>query len=1177
LNKIKKLLLGKPFKILAGILLTYLAFAYFAVNPLAKRILPWVAENKLASHLTVDQVKFDPLRLILTVNNLRLTRLDGAPLAGFNRLYLNMETSGLLHFAWRLKDIRLTAPQVTLDIAPDGKLNWADLIFKLNEDKQEDSGMARVLIDRILIEQGNIQYAERNHDSPFKVVLQPLGLELDGLSTLPKDRGDYLIVAKLPEQGGTLKWKGDLALNPLASSGKVDVQGVKLAKLMQVLEQHSLPINIKQGELETSFAYTFAMVKNGPELKPQAQLKNIALKLNQVTGTLASNKGRSEVGMQQLNVTLPQLDFSKQQNTELNFRGLNVVSQQISITRDKVDLFKLGELDVKAVDFDLASNQLKVAEILLKDGVVKGKRNQSRAVDWVQLLEGLRTTEQSPIKQNVEAKKPFSFDVANVELQHWQAHYQDQLLTHPLSVTVKDINTGLTVSGLDGAVEIKQLNSQISGVLLQSSLYPKPVARLTKISLGNGSVDLASSAIKIGSVVFSGLQTQVLRAADKSLNWQDIFKEHNAGKVAMKHQPDNKANQANNWKWSLERMALENASVHIEDKTTSTPVLLDIQNAMLELRNTTQALAKPALLKAKFQVKQGGMFDANGKIAMLPMKADVQFKLDKLALKPFAPYINQIALLKLNDGAANVYGKLAVKSDKSLNGQFQGGFSINNLAISEEGADATFLAWKSVSSDTLKLAIAPNHLHMDELHLEQPVGKFIIYEDKTLNIKRILRAPQPAEPAQAASLQTTPVQLATSSVVETTSQETFPIAVERLSINNADLEFADLSLKPQFGTQIHSLTGVINGLSTSPSTLAQVELDGKVDEFGSARIRGSVQPFKATEFTDLKLEFHNLEMNRLTPYSGKFAGRRIDSGKLSVDLEYKIKQHQLTGENKFVINKLRLGERVDSADATSLPLDLAIAILEDSDGVIDLDLPVSGSLDDPQFSYGKIVWKAIVNVLGKIVTAPFRALGKLFGMSSDKLEAIVFDVGVSKLSPQEQEKLKSIANVMSKRPSLTLNMTPSFDPASDKAALQEQAIRRDVLNEMGLKLKVGEQPGPVDLNNTKVQSALEVLLKERTGGGRSLKVVENLKNYFKKSKPEDLPKYSAMLQQLEQMVAVPDTDLISLANARAKAVQSYLVENASMDAKHISIAEAVKITGDGKTVNLKMDLGVAKK
>lgn len=376
-------------------------------------------------------------------------------------------------------------------------------------------------------------------------------------------------------------------------------------------------------------------------------------------------------------------------------------------------------------------------------------------------------------------------------------------------------------------------------------------------------------------------------------------------------------------------------------------------------------------------------------------------------------------MLKLADGQAGVRRKLSLNAGKTLSGKFAGGFSIDNLTINEEIDDRLFLSWKSVSSDSLRLSLAPDKLHMDELRVVHPVGTIIIFEDKTMNVQRILRpqtaAGTPPSPAPAK---------------DPNAPEKFPVTVDRVSVDNGDLEFADLSLVPQFGTHMHTLGGVINGLSTDAASTAQVELDGKVDDYGSARIRGSIQPFRATDFTDLKLAFRNLEMNRLTPYSGKFAGRKIDSGKMSVDLEYKIKNRQLSGENKFVINTLKLGERVESPDAVSLPLDLAIALLEDSNGVIDLDLPISGSLDDPQFSYGKIIWKAIVNVIGKVATAPFRALGKLLGISSEKLEAVDFDPGVAALAPPEQEKLKAIADAMSKRPALALRIAPTFDPVA---------------------------------------------------------------------------------------------------------------------------------------------------
>ncbi len=1025
--KIRKILASLYFRIIAGLLAVYLVFSYFAVDPLAQRILPGFAEKNLASQLQVDRVSFDPLRLILTVDGLRLSTHDGSPLASFERLYVNMEASGLFRFAWRFKDIRLTAPQVTLDIAPDGQLNWSELLARLSEgEKEESATIARVLIDHILIEHGNILYEERNRSTPFRAVLQPLGLELDGLSTLPQDRGDYAILAQLPEQGGTLKWKGDLGLNPLISSGEVEVEGIKLAKLAEIVRTEADMVKVTEGELGTRFSYRFAIVKGDTESFPQVQVENLGLILDRVAADLTAPTGaQSSVALEQLSLQLPALSFSMQTGAQLSFQNLDMALQQLSLTSQNNILFSLNQAELNGLGLDLADNQLQAGEILLKQGTINILRSNNGSVDWQQLAEAF--------------------------------------------------------------------SSQPSGVPVTES---------------NASADPPASA------------------------------------------PE--------WKFAVSRLALEGTAVHIEDRTTRTPVVFDIQNLDIELQELSQDLAKPLPLKGALQVKQGGMLEVGGNLVLSPMKADLQVKLADLALKTFSPYINQVALLKLDQGALRIDGKLALDNAKSLKGQFQGGFGVRQLAISEEATGASFLAWKDVASNSLKYTLSPARLHMAELRIIQPAGKFIIYEDGTMNVQRILRQQDAGPPAK----------------VESSGKDNFQIGIERVSVDGANFEFADLTLRPQFGTHINSLSGVINGLSSDPATTAQVELDGKVDEFGSARIRGSVQPFQATDFTDLKLTFQNLEMNRLTPYSGKFAGRKIDSGRLSVDLEYKIKQRQLAGENKFVINKLKLGERVESPDAMSLPLDLAIALLEDSDGLIDLDLPISGSLDDPQFSYGKIIWKAVVNVLTKIVTSPFRALGKLLGADSEKMQDVGFDPGRAELAPQEREKLKTIAEAMNKRPSLTLNLVPAFDPVVDKVALQDLATRRDVLEEMGIKLQADEQSGPIDLGNPKAQSAIERLLKSRTGGGSSLKAVDAVKDYFRKSKPEDLPIYTEKLDQLRATVSVSDEDLLQLAQLRADSMQDYLVKSSELDATRVAIAEASKVTGDGKLVHLRMELGV---
>jgi hypothetical protein len=307
-------------------------------------------------------------------------------------------------------------------------------------------------------------------------------------------------------------------------------------------------------------------------------------------------------------------------------------------------------------------------------------------------------------------------------------------------------------------------------------------------------------------------------------------------------------------------------------------------------------------------------------------------------------------------------------------------------------------------------------------------------------------------------------------------------------------------------------------------------------------------------------------MSRLTPYSGKFAGRRIDAGKLSVDLGYKIKQQQLVGDNKFVINKIKLGEKIESEDAADLPLDLAIAILEDSDGVIDLDLPITGSLDDPEFSYGSIIWKAFTNILTKIVTAPFRALGKLFGGEREDFDGIAFEAGVSEVSPPELEKLTKVSEALAKRQGLSLGIVPSYSNDLDTRAIQETTYRRQVMEEMDVVLEAGQKPGPVDLGNEDVQDAVQALHHQLTKKG----FFKRMASKFEKPEEGYFEKAQA---SLIESVEVTESDLKAVADARAKAIEAALLSN-GVSQDRLSIVDTVDVEAEGDTVKTQLTLDV---
>lgn len=1159
-RKIWQGLTSLPFLMILGFWVSYLLLGYFAVNPLAQRLLPWIAENKLASRLQVERVDYDPLRIAVTAMQLRLTTPEGASLAGFERLHADLELSGLFRFAWRLKEVQLSAPHVTFEVLPGGESNWAALIAKLNETPEEkpSEGMARLLIDHILIERGDMEYIDGNRAEPFRAVLEPLGLELDGFSTLPEDLGDYAILAKLPEQGGTLKWKGELGLNPIVSSGKVELEGLKLAKLLEVLPPNTLPVKLEDGVLKTSFGYQFAMVQD----KPEATVSDFSLALDNAAATLLQSQAQQgRLELKQLAAELPNLQFKMQEQAQVQLDGLKLVLNEVRLTQQDQPLLELPSVVADGVGLDLQAKKLDVGSFNIDQGLVKATRLRDGSVNWQQLhvpAEHADEAAANAAPQEAGDDSPWNIHLNQASVEGVKLDYLDETFKQPLQLAADSLSLSFSFASEQGQSTVEDFKSHIGPFTLRSGSHEQAVARLGSLDLVGGSLNLAQRKARLEAVTLQGLSAEVLRDAEQ-INWQTILEPAQAAAAAQSEAaPVQAASTEAPWAFDLQRFAVTGASLHFSDQSTKMPVTLDIENASLEVKDVSLDTKRALPVSLAFKVKQGGNFNADGKLAPEPLQGDIALKLTDFSLKPFAPYVNQFAMLKLNSGTVGLQGKLNLKQGQKLALQYQGGMHADKLDIIEEDSGQAFLGWRSLAANNVKLALAPDSLHISELKLNEPKGKFIIYEDHSLNVQRILRQ-QPAA-TQATSPASQPQPAATGDAA------VFPVAVDRIRIDNANLEFADLSLTPQFGTHIHTLSGVVNGMSTKPDTTAQVELDGKVDDYGSARIRGSLQPFQATDFTDLKLTFRNLEMNRLTPYSGKFAGRRIDSGKLSVDLEYKIKNRQLAGENKFIVNKLKLGEKVDSEEAVNLPLDLAIALLEDSNGIIDLDLPVSGSLDDPEFSYGKIVWKAIVNVLGKLVTAPFRALGKLLGISSEKLEGLVFDPGSAALAPPEQEKLKVISEALTKRPALILQFAPVVDEKTDGRALQEQAVRNQVAAKMGLKLEAGEKPGPVDIYNKKAQSALDKLAKEQLS--------PEALNAIKEEK-DDVARYGKLLEALNNQAKVEPSDLEALANARLETVQHYLGE-VGLEAGKWQVKPLDKKSDGGSEVQMPLQLGASK-
>ena len=685
-------------------------------------------------------------------------------------------------------------------------------------------------------------------------------------------------------------------------------------------------------------------------------------------------------------------------------------------------------------------------------------------------------------------------------------------------------------------------------------------------------VNLNSRQATVGRVALSEGHVHVVRNAQGKIDLLQALQTMSppATTHAVKQEPSP-------WRYRLEKFDLAGFDAEFNDQAVQPAAKLAASDIALSTEGLSDDWKAAVPLKAAFKVAEGGNFAAEGSIVPALPSADIKLKLTDLSLKPAQPYLAQAVRLKLASGRLSTAGRVRYNGQEA---DYKGDFALRDLRLLEEGG-AVFLVWKSLTSRSFE--VTPSKLDISELTLDGLDTQLIINKDKTLSFKRILK------PSQASAAPAKP--------------SAFVVNLERLRFSRGEMDFADYSLALPFGTRIHALKGVVTGLSTRPDALGQLVLDGQVDDYGIARAVGKIDLMNPTDFTDIKVVFRNIEMARLTPYSATFAGRRITSGKLSLDLEYKIVQRQLQGKNQVVMDKLTLGEKVASPEAHDLPLDLAVSILQDSDGRIDLGLPISGSLDDPKFSYGGIIWQAISNVLSKIVTAPFRALGALFG-GDDKFENIVFEAGSPVLTPPEREKLVRLAEVLTKRPGLSLAVQGVYAD-TDRTAIQDLQLRRTIAGMSGQHLETDEDPGPLAVHQPKVQKALESQFSDRLGGGELAavkegyrlanpgkleqstagKMMSGLTGLFREKRTLSEPEiagmkgvdfYAVLFERLRGTVVVEDKQLLALAASRGEATLVAL-KDAGAPNERLSVLAAEKVAAEGHDVPVKLSLGTAAK
>jgi hypothetical protein len=360
------------------------------------------------------------------------------------------------------------------------------------------------------------------------------------------------------------------------------------------------------------------------------------------------------------------------------------------------------------------------------------------------------------------------------------------------------------------------------------------------------------------------------------------------------------------------------------------------------------------------------------------------------------------------------------------------------------------------------------------------------------------------------------------------------------------------------------LNGAVTGLSSDPSSRARVQLDGKLASFSPLHIAGEVNLLSAALYTDVTLSFKDLDLTIVNPYSGYFVGYKIDKGKLSVDVSYKIDHRQLNATQHFVVDQLELGDQVDSPEAMHLPLKIAVALLKDRNGVIDLGLPMTGSLDDPSFRIGPIVWKMFVNLIVKAATAPFALLGHLFG-GGENMNVVEFAAGSAELAPAAKDQLAALTKAMKERPQLKLDVPIVASAGLDRPELAAERLRAELTARVAASREGRKHPeDAAELALADPARHLQLLIEQfQADLGKDTPLPASAQ------KPTDPDKAIADLETaLINHMQVPDAELEALGRSRAQAIQAALLGGGQVDPARVFVVNAQPKPDSGDTVKV---------
>ncbi|MBB2931781.1 DUF748 domain-containing protein [Paraburkholderia silvatlantica] len=744
-------------------------------------------------------------------------------------------------------------------------------------------------------------------------------------------------------------------------------------------------------------------------------------------------------------------------------------------------------------------------------------------------------------------------------------------------------------------VQVGQSTLGLESLKLAARGAKEPAIALAQGTVQVSGIDLNARKAQIASVDVTGLVMNAERQKDGKIDLAQLASTHQAApertaiRAAQKSVREGPA-----WRYTIDAFTLNNGTINFTDSSTQRPVKLAITPFDLKIQQISDDLRHPLPVDLKATVNRKGTLALSGKINPTPLTAQLKIDANRLDAAAFEPYFGNQLNAVIASALLNMTGQLTVAQGKALKADYRGDAALVDVRMLDKATSAPFAGWRSLALTNLKANYDDargTDVDASRVTFAGFYGRVLLDAQGKLNLKDVVahqtgaaqsltqdaggkpgaREPVPLTPqAASAPVQTasapTPASAPATVVAAQPPKNPVRMHFGELVLQDGRVNYTDNFIKPNYTADLVQIHGTVGAFGTQSTTPAPVDVSAKLSANGPLSIKGTVNPLIEKPSLDLTASAHDIELTNLTPYSAKYAGYPITKGKLNVDLHYQLANDQLTANNHLFIDQLTFGDHVDNDTATKLPVRLAISLLKNRKGEIDVNIPVSGSLSNPEFSLGGLIWKAVLNLIAKAVTAPFTLLANAFGGGGEDLGYVEFAAGTATLTDADQKKLDTIVKALDDKPSVKIDLIGRVDPAVDTPALREQYVDR-LVRLQKVKDTVGNGES-VDTSQVKVDDKEYEKYLTKAYKDADFKKPHNMIGFTKTLPADD------MKQALADHAPVDDATLRNLAQQRAQAVQQYF--EGKVDASRVFIvAPRLDAKGiDDKGATTRVDFGL---